>query len=165
MPKGATGIGKLQMTGAERFIAVQLAEEMISRLADKGAVVLAIEKRWICTRPVAEGIYTEALKAIESEARKLDTPKRMARLERRLAALYRAAFAKEHFSVCLGVLRECRSLEGLGESVHRPEPDSDPLSDRSDKDLEYYQANGHWPEEKPRKRKEDPADPLDQLVH
>lgn len=152
------------LTRATRLQARYVAEDMIAELEPERKIIAAIQHQFSVSEQVARDVYGEAW-ALLAQAEAVDRATRRGRLERTLEALYRKALVARQFGVCTRIAKQLADLfgvnapikvEGLGQTLGGEE------EGRTDAELEYYVAHGHYPEEAPRKPQAGdlPQDPL-----
>jgi hypothetical protein len=162
-----------RMHAATRVTARIIAQELIAELYTQREVERRLMKRYRCSNNVASEIYREAFRELK-EADDGDRENRMARMNAQIGVLYRDARKDKRYSVCRQLLADVRRMQGIEGSLKIDLPltaDGDPISTRSDAELEYFKTNGYWPEEAPRStatpaaKGKPSSNPLDRLVH
>ncbi len=153
-----------RLTRAMRIEARYLAEDQIAELRPEREIVKLIASRFHVSEQVGRDVYNDAFKLLAA-AEQIDRPTRRGKMEQVLEQLYRKAYVSRQWGVCARIAKELKDLFGLNAPIKVEGLLAGGHSDeenRSDAELEYYDRQGHWPEEAPRKPKASdlPRDPL-----
>lgn len=150
------------LKGPRRLVARYACEELIAMVATKADAVTALREKFGCSEATAETVYKEAWAAL-TVADTAQKPQRQALLVARFEALYRKSWSKGQGAVCLGILRELKSMWGVGAPIQlQISGTDDEYAGRSVEELEHFLEHGCWPEEKP-KQIPKTVDPLAKL--
>lgn len=151
-----------QLKGPRRLVARYACEELIAMVATKSDAVAAIQEKFGCSEATARAVYDEAWAAV-TVADNRQKPERQSLLVARFEALYRKSWAKNQGAVCVAILRELKTIWGVGAPIQLQVTDSEnAYAGRSIQELEHFVEHGCWPDEKP-KQIAKPVDPLDKL--
>ena len=161
-----------RLTPARRQAALFKIEAWIAELQTEIQVRHLTEKRYGVSSKVAKTLYDEAVKGLRYESEQAKDERRGMWLAA-VGRLYRKADTQGRLAVCARLLDSVKRMQGLDaplkiqNSLPIPEDDFDT---RSEAELDYFNAHGHWPEEAPKApgktkaRTPTPStDPLDRL--